>query len=72
MKVHKGDDGKSYIIPDSYLREQKENIIKELDNTWHKINNCKMDRVRDNFITKTQVAYYFDELKKHLQDLKGR
>ena len=45
---------------------QVEEIIQELDKTWQKINKCKMDRVRANFITKTRVAYYMKELRKML------
>jgi len=43
-----------------------ESLIEKLDKVWHKINTCKMDKLRDNFITKTQVASYLGQLLKEL------
>ena len=43
-----------------------DDIVKELDKVWKNINTCKMDKVRPNFITKTQVAYYIGQLRKAL------
>jgi hypothetical protein len=40
-----------------------DDLVKELDKVWHKINTRKMDKLRDNFITKTQVASYLSELR---------
>lgn len=56
---------------------KSDDLIKELDKVWHKINTCKMDKLRNNFITKTQVASYLSELrdalaKKHQKETKEK
>jgi hypothetical protein len=43
-----------------------EELIEELDETWNKINKCKMDKVQPNYITKTQVAVFLRDLKNAL------
>jgi len=53
--------------PIEFYKEQKwiaqEELIKKLDETWDKINKCKMDKVQSNYITKTQVAVFLRDLK---------
>ena len=48
------EKNKKYVLVDD--------LIKELNKVWYKINTCKMDKLRDNFITKTQVASYLSEI----------
>ena len=46
----------------------KDSLLKQLDKTWNKINNCEMHRVRFNYITKSQVAAFLGELKKEIEE----
>ena len=47
-----------------------EDMIKEIDKTWNRVNKCKMNKLKNNFITKTQVAVFLKELKGRLKDEK--
>jgi len=70
-KLRRYEKGEYYLCSALNIEANEEwikvdDMIKELDKVWQKINKCKMDKVRANFITKTQVAYYMGQLKKML------
>lgn len=68
-KLRRYEKGEYYLSSALNIEANEEwvkidDVIKELDKVWQKINKCKQDKVRANFITKTQVAHYLGRLKK--------